>query len=384
MFGHGKADFHVTPEQEQLLQSRTFSLRPLSTAGHLSVSRLLGLTWQPIAIFIFTVLVLTSTELRYRSPVADQAVLFCGLVALLIFPVIGFMLLLFGVIVARIHSPVRWSAVLYWMYWPFWKLVLCVLAVAVAANIGNALWYSNFYPHERYQQLQAYSAINPEITSGVRLMDAGIVQFDVSAGVDRSRTACLKNGATYCIAPMVKNGTVPVSTEAKPFDDTVYDLFVVGVDCCGCPGEFRCGDWNVPGAAGGLRVLSEDAVKLYTLASQNWATSYEKKTENPVFFELTSDPIRSYKGMASRGFRVVVLALMLFPAVTVLVAMLLNSVLLCLCDAGIATTLSAPLPQGRVGRMLSARFLPDVYNNQQNLRLQQQAGLGDDAKYVIL
>jgi hypothetical protein len=268
---------------------------------------------------------------------------------------------------------------MYWTYWPFWNLAMCLFAAAIGIQIGNYLWFGHFYRHERYLNLQAYSGINPETTAGVRLMDAGIVTFDNGTGVDRTRTSTLKNGAVYCIAPILKNGTLQAN-----FDDySTYDLFMVGTDCCD-RGEFRCGDWNLPGVPGGMRLLNEEATKLYRLASQDWAMTYSKTVMHPLFFEWTSDPISAYTGMLTKGYKILALSLLLFPAAAMLVAILLNGILHLLADSGLATTLSAPLPQGSVGRMMSARFLPDIYKKQEEVRSQQQSWLMSDPKYVIL
>lgn len=379
MFEYGKRSIDVTPEQRNLLQSRTFSLRPLSTAGDLSFGRLFRLIWLPVAVFAFTVLVLVATSIRYSSPTLDSIILYSGLTVLLAYPTVALGLLVFGVVVARLHARVRWSAVMYWAYWPFWKLAMCLIAAAIGMQIGNYLWFSYFYSHQRYQNLQAYSGINAETTAGVRLMDAGIVTFDEGTGVDRMRISALKNGAVYCIAPILKNGTL----QANPNDDSTYDLFMVGTDCCD-NGEFRCGEWNLPGVPGGMRLLNEQATAMYRLASQDWATTYSKTVMHPIFFEWTSDPISAYTGMLTRGYKILALSLFLFPAATMIVAILLNGIIHLLADSGVATTLSAPLPQGSVGRMLSSRFLPDIYKKQEEVRSQQQSWLTPDPKYVIL
>jgi hypothetical protein len=378
MFTYDKSGVDVTPEQRNLLQSRTFSLRPLSTAGELTFGRTFRLIWLPFAVFAFTVVVLVATSIRYSNPALDSIILYSGLTVLLAYPTIGLGLLVFGVVVARLHARVRWPAVMYWTYWPFWKLAMCLVAAAIGLQIGDYLWFSYFYRHARYMNLQAYSGINPETTAGVRLMDAGIVTFADGTGVDRTKTSTIKNAAVYCIAPILKNGTL----QANPNDDSTHDLFMVGTDCCD-RGEFRCGDWNLPGVPGGMRLLNEEATAFYRLASQDWAVTYSKTVTHPLFFEWKSDPISAYTGMLTRGYKILALSLLLFPAAAMLAAILLNGMLHLLADSGLATTLSAPLPQGNVGRMLSARFLPDIYKNQEYARSQQQSSLAPDPKYVI-
>merc|ERR1719401_690631 len=118
------------------------------------------------------------------------------------------------------------------------------------------------------QRLQAYSGIDPSSVSGKRLQDAGVVAFNASAGVDRMRAGCLKNGATFCVAPVVPGG------ELSPDSSKTQDLFMVGTDCCSCPGEFRCGDWNIPKPLGGLRVFDADKHSLFKLAAEERAVTH--------------------------------------------------------------------------------------------------------------
>ncbi|CAL1156818.1 unnamed protein product [Cladocopium goreaui] len=101
---------------------------------------------------------------------------------------------------------------------------------------------------------QVYQSINPlnANVTGLRLQDAGAITFDRNSGVDRMMTGCFVDTTTFCVAAITS-----VSEKAGrliPSDLSQYDLFMTGTDCCECPGEFRCGDWNHPGEhLGGLR-----------------------------------------------------------------------------------------------------------------------------------
>mmetsp|Transcript_67513 Transcript_67513/g.170347 ORF Transcript_67513/g.170347 Transcript_67513/m.170347 type:complete len:377 (-) Transcript_67513:8-1138(-) len=376
MVGFNELGSGVPAEQIALLKSRNFTIRPLSTAGHLDTWRVLSLVWQPILVFLLCLLLLTATDFRYSSEAA-MAVLYCaGLFALLVFPAAAFCLLFFGVVAAACKTRVRGSAVLYWMWWPFWRLVICVGAAFLGTYIGNHLWYSLFYPHTRMERLQAYTEIDPRFATSQRLQDAGIVAFSSSAKVDRARIGCLKDGSTFCVAPIIYGGS-NVSNQSQ-------DLFMAGVDCCDCPGdgEFRCGHWNTPGMLGGLRVLHEQSLSMYHKSAVKWASTYAKTVNTPTFFEWVGDPLDAYNELEERGERLRILAILLVPIMIILVTVVLNGILEFLCKRGFAAQIETPPPPPGLGRALSARFLPHLHKHHE---LQQDEEFNaPNPKYVIL
>lgn len=267
---------------------------------------------------------------------------------------------------------------MYWMWWPFWRLTLCVAAACLGTYIGNQLWYSLFFPHTRMERLQAYSNVDPLVATSKRLQDAGIVTFNKSVGVDRARTGCMKDGVTFCVAPIVFQGS-----SAANISDQPQDLFMAGVDCCECPGEFRCGDWNSPQTLGGLRVLSEQSNRMYHQSAVKWASTFQKKVNSPMFFEWVADPIVAYNELEERGVRLKILAILVIPTMIILTVVLLNGILELLCRVGIAAPIETPPPPPGLGRALNARFLPHLHKHYEQ---QQQAEAWNMAnpKYVIL
>lgn len=315
----------VTPEQLALLKSRNFSIRPLSTAGHLDAWKVFTLTWQPILIFVITTVLLTSTKLRYSSEVLVKILYYSELTVLMLVPLVGAVLLVIGILASGARAPtrIRGSAVLFWSWWPFWRFVLCIGAALAGTWIGNELWASNFYPHSRMQRLQVYTDVDPAVASGKRLQDAGVIQFNASTGVNRAQPGCFRNGAVYCVAPILPSAQASAGLLAS----RPQDLFMAGLNCCSCPGEFRCGDWNVPGATGGLRVLNTERHNMFTLAAQEWAAATGRELHHPLFFEWVSDPVAAYNNLYDRGMRIKTLALVCFPIVVILTVMLLNAIL---------------------------------------------------------
>mmetsp|Transcript_107145 Transcript_107145/g.308285 ORF Transcript_107145/g.308285 Transcript_107145/m.308285 type:complete len:384 (-) Transcript_107145:259-1410(-) len=375
--GHGDL---LPVEQLALLKRRNFGLHPLSTASNLDRWKLLGLTWQPVSIFVLSVCLLTADGFRFSSEGVVRVLHAVGVLALALFPAFGLTLLLVGVVSALAGTRVRPSAVMYWTWWPWWKLVLCVSAAWAGNSIGNALWHNQFLPHLRLQRMQAYSDVDPRTASGKRLQDAGAVAFSPSAGVDRMRSGCIKNRARYCVAPILPGGELKGSNSS-----TTQDLFMVGVDCCDCPGEFRCGSWALPSPPGGLRIVDPEAHDRYMAVAEEWAATHSQVVGRPIFFEWVSDPMAALDTLRARGVQLKALALLVGPLLIVLAALALNGLLIMLHRLGaVALVQAPPLPPPGLGQAMSLRFLPGLHEHHAQQRMEQEAFYEAAPKYVIL
>ena len=124
---------------------------------------------------------------------------------------------------------------------PHWTSPLAELLAAVqrcltpeGSGVGTAdvewVWFQLWViPSE------AYHGIDPSVVPGSQIQDAGAVDF-VAAGVDSEHGGCFMNaGTTYCVAPIVTNGTIHHSVGGAPRYGS-FDYFAVGVDCCSCLG----------------------------------------------------------------------------------------------------------------------------------------------------
>lgn len=357
----------VTSEQRALLKNNTFSLRPLSSAGMLHAWGALQQAILPSVVFLFALLMLSS-GVRVGNEWLVQLLYVVGLFLLLVSPVVAFCLLASGVVAKKLSSVVRWSAVVFWSWWPFWKCALCLFAAYNGTVLGNFLYYEQFLPYRTLNRLQSYSNVDPSTVQGVRLQDAGVVLFNTTAGVDRSRTGCLKNAGTYCIAPIVIGNQLSDSPT-----DGRHDLFMAGMDCCTCPGEFRCGAWQMPSELlGGLRVLEQNDVEFFKLASQNWAATYGKPVQRPIFFTWSADPVSTWKELRARGLRILTLATFCVPFAFFALVTILNFILGQLTSNGMAAPLDPPLPAGETGRRMARRLLPQMSKYEED----QQAQLG--------
>lgn len=336
----------VTAEQRSLLSKNNHSLRPLATSGHLNVWQAFQLALLPTFIFAFTLLCLTSTP-RLTNQALVHGI--CGVVLTLLLaaPVISFTVIVIGIAKTKMMSTVQWNAVLYWAWWPFWRCAMCVGALSLGLIFANNLWFNYLLPYQQMMKLQTYNNINPALASGVRLQDIGMASFNSSANVDRARTGCLKNSATYCVAPIVD------ASEYNAAAPGMHDLFMAGTDCCDCPGEFRCGDWDVPMAAlGGMRVVNEAETSFYRLAAENWAATFGASVRHPIFFTWVRDPIVYWRDLRARGVRLLFVALLSAPFALIVLAVILNGVLRVLQDMGLADYVEGTAMAASAGKQI--------------------------------
>jgi hypothetical protein len=255
-------------------------------------------------------------------------------------PMLSFVITTAGICKTMSTSVARLSAVLYWLFWPLCRFALRVAAVIFAWWLGAYLWFNYFQTYHAYKGLQAYGNVDSYSETGNRLQDAGLVLFNSSDGVDRSKGACIVNGHTYCVAPIMHGGVVEkgVSQTASG----MQDLFMAGVDCCDCPiTDFRCGDWADPTHAniGGMRLLDEEARNMYHLAVEKWDVDYDKKSGHSIFFHWSNDPVAVWKSLQYRGTRLAILAIIAVVFGSVVANMLLN----CFMHVLILANIAAPI-----------------------------------------
>mmetsp|Transcript_34460 Transcript_34460/g.78626 ORF Transcript_34460/g.78626 Transcript_34460/m.78626 type:complete len:382 (+) Transcript_34460:133-1278(+) len=374
---------YASQEERTLLRSRNFSFRPLASAGQLSVLKIIQTSILPFLVFAFT-LMITCNVFRYKNNDLMCVLYYVGLAILMAYPTLAFFTLIAGIVATKFASRVRWSAVVFWMWWPTWKFVLCVIACGLGTSIGSGLWYNNFLPYHEVSRLQSYGDVDPWRTSGDRVQDVGLAMFNESAGVDRVRSGCFKNAETYCIAPIVHGGSVPLVDKVIP-PEGAYDFFMAGINCCGCPvSEFRCGSWDSPRALGGVRVMDATETQFYRLAAQDWASTYGKELRRPLFFRWVENARDHWVDLHDRGVNEEVLSLAAVAFSIPVICFLLNVILKLLCDNEFAAPLDAPVPGGGIGRLFLRHTLPEIHHHYTNSKAQTTLGLSTDPKYVIL
>mmetsp|Transcript_135394 Transcript_135394/g.235462 ORF Transcript_135394/g.235462 Transcript_135394/m.235462 type:complete len:381 (-) Transcript_135394:33-1175(-) len=377
--------FGVTPEERRLLGSVSFSMKPLATAGILNFWQVIVATGFPLAVFVFGLATLVM-PFRYKNESISLIMAIGGEFMLLFYPTVSFFVLATGVLTTKITSRIRTSAVIYWLWWPFWKFFLCIVALLVAVTLGDYLWYNNFRTYQTYARLQAYDNLDAYYVNGNRVQDAGLVKFNETLGVDRSRAGCLVDRDTYCVAPIIRNATV-IPGEAQTRSG-YYDFFMAGINCCNCPvTDFRCGDWNNPDPRlGGMRLLNEDVRRFYRLAAQKWSTTYNKPIKHSVFFNWVADPVATWNELHRYGMQILILALISAIVGVFAIMVALNGLFRLLLDLDLAAPIETPAPPPTgVGENMMSKFAPDVYNNWHKKQQAQMSHYrSTDPKFLIL
>jgi len=206
------------------------------------------------------------------------------------------------------------SSMVFWGWWPVLLLLFSCIFAICGLLIGHHLWNDLLDPYFQLKKLQMYRDINPAEVPGVRLQDAGLVDFQYFVGIDRGKGGCfLNSGDTYCVAPIVWDGTstpeVHYSMKGLPQTGS-YDYFAVGKNCCPCPNrDFHCGEWDNPLAYGGMRSLDFKARPYYQLALESWQASYGKTSRTPLFFEWVQGPEWKWKGLWNRFVQLIWLSI---------------------------------------------------------------------------
>jgi len=248
----------------------------------------------------------------------------------------------------------------YWSWWPVFSLLLCLASFAYGVEIGHELWDCCVGPWWQMRRLQHYRDLDPSVTSGTQVQDAGLVDFARGVDIDRSKGGCFVNdGHTFCIAPILQGGNLRDGLSDAPEVGT-YDFFAVGMDCCTCPNNnFQCGEWNNPLAVGGSRSLDVRNRPNYKLATDQWSATYMKAVKHPLFFEWVQEPVYTFNQKKRWAIDVAVLAAFApFPLLIGLV-FVLDVIRQILVRQNILATVDTPIPPRGFERAWE-RFLPTM------------------------
>lgn len=128
------------------------------------------------------------------------------------------------------------------------------LAASVAGGVvGDLIYWYFSQPFYLLESLRAYEDVNPAEVDGVRLMDAGRVQFEEGSRLALDFAMSYTSWDIYCVAPITTAEGLP--SQGSQLGS--YDLWAVGVNCCkSAEANFRCGEYNNPKARSGLRQVS--------------------------------------------------------------------------------------------------------------------------------
>eukprot|EP00928_Gymnodinium_smaydae_P087130 TRINITY_DN71462_c0_g1_i1.p1 TRINITY_DN71462_c0_g1~~TRINITY_DN71462_c0_g1_i1.p1 ORF type:complete len:319 (-),score=51.63 TRINITY_DN71462_c0_g1_i1:67-1023(-) len=186
-------------------------------------------------------------------------------------------------------------------------ITLCFGGGTIAGYLcGDNAWWKYTVYYYNYQDMASYVNVDPGLDVGQSFMDAGTVYFKESSYVLTRKALAFRNGATFCVAPIVRqpvqmigqsnpNVLNTVTGFSAPRSGTV-DFWAVGTDCCGKTGTdepFTCFDAASPLARSGTRVLNNKDRSMFLLAVQEWSASTGLPVRHPIFFHYVKDPVQN-------------------------------------------------------------------------------------------
>mmetsp|Transcript_10885 Transcript_10885/g.24731 ORF Transcript_10885/g.24731 Transcript_10885/m.24731 type:complete len:324 (+) Transcript_10885:109-1080(+) len=243
---------------------------------------------------IFTVAFTTmSFSLRYTQP---------GLV-LFVMIVLFIMVVVFGACAFDAARKKAKGVVGREPTWFIFLFITSLLAWGLGVAGGNSNYSVNMDVFYSFNNLNTYSAVDPQTTRGQQLMDAGRVLFVEGSRLDVSKSIGFKSKETYCVAPVTRGNS----------DLVLYDFWAVGKDCCsGNKPDYHCGHFNSPGAIAGLRLMEDSDRAYYRLAVQQAEAVYGIKADHPLFFEWLEDPIAQINSYQEAGFKYFLLGVLTY------------------------------------------------------------------------
>lgn len=279
---------------------------------------------------------------------------------------IPMLIMAFSFFTGKLYKRVYRKSLIYWLWWPFFDLVMVCVAFGLGATLGSNLWYWNFQPYYHVGELQTYSNIDPAITTGAQLQDAGLVEFSDTVGLASSKSGCFVNGGhTYCVSPIMKGGKL-YDGIVDAGRSGVHDFFAVGIDCCSCPDQdFRCGDWRNPMAQGGIRSIDYKSRPFYQLAVEQWSAVYNKVAPNPVFFEWVQEPGYQWSLLWQKGANYSLIAVFFPVPFALIVSFVLGQLLHYIITLGWASPMDAPEPPPGF-ESLWKTWIPKLYHHHVN------------------
>jgi len=165
-----------------------------------------------------------------------------------------------------------------------WWGALAILSVgALLAGLVMGDVISSQYMNAYYDTttLDYYDNVDPARVQGQQLLDAGRIIFSRGSHLNLNLSMGFKNSVTYCVAPIVSIGPLPVA----------FDFWAAGKDCCSETGaNFSCGAGGSE-ARGGIRQMSQDDTENWKLALQEAQAAHHIETAHPLFFEWVADPV---------------------------------------------------------------------------------------------
>lgn len=191
---------------------------------------------------------------------------------------------------------------------PSWIVFLAVtMAVALVLGVllGNINFWTHMKPFYTYESLNEYFAVDPTVTRGQELSDAGRIRFKDGAALDLRRSMGFKNYDTYCVAPVSFR-----NADGSMLKLPAYDFWAVGLDCCsGSMSDFHCGEFDQPVKAG-LRVLGSAQQDMFQLAVKQAEAAFTIQAKEPIFLYWSGDATAEMNSFRDDGLKYYLLGML--------------------------------------------------------------------------
>lgn len=160
----------------------------------------------------------------------------------------------------------------------------CIMFMATTGLLLGLFCFQSYTrSYEIYRGSRTYENIVPSANPGAN-RDAGVIDFVAGSYVDVAHSIGMRNGDTYCAAPIV-----------SPQDTTHSGFWAVGLNCCHSRGKFRCGD-NLGRVGSGIVVLDENGpfgaeeIPEYQKVAEEAAAQFTiGMPSKPMFVRLSGD-----------------------------------------------------------------------------------------------
>lgn len=186
------------------------------------------------------------------------------------------------------------------VYQPNWLCTFCGLlwlALTLSTGMGEIIYLYGSYPYLTTKSLGTYNEVDPASTSGVQVLDAGVINFVEQSALNLDLAMGFWNiGDEFCVAPIVRPGV----------DSPSYDFWAVGTNCCdkGVNANFHCKHFSSNVAHSGYRLMTDDLRPFYRLAVQQSEAAFGIRAEQPLFFTWSDNAtldIEDYKTWADEA-----------------------------------------------------------------------------------
>lgn len=205
--------------------------------------------------------------------------------------IIGVFVLALGVVALNVFK----KGGIYEAKWNIFIFFACIIAWILGLVCGQQNYVMNFVPFLNIENLNTYPNVDPTTTHGQLLMDAGRIEFIQGSQLDLSKSMGFRNVDFYCVAPVTQNASIQ--------NQTMYDFWAVGVNCCSGRGDFHCGDFMNTQKMSGLRLMREDQRGYFRLAVQQAEAAYQIRAKHPIFLHWMHDPTFEIEAYRAAGYQ---------------------------------------------------------------------------------